>query len=127
MPTRTLPEWETVLSSAARLQRILPDAVLVGGTAAAIHVGHRFSRDADRCPMTWTRSSPHLRNIRTSIRAGTIGGRSGPSVLKSRWRSSTAFARCSNQSAQEEHFSHRDTKITKIFNAICRSRRSPVR
>ena len=47
MPTRTLPEWETVLSSAARLQRILPDAVLVGGTAAAIHVGHRFSRDAD--------------------------------------------------------------------------------
>jgi len=42
-----LPEWERVLSSAARLQRILPDAVLVGGTASAIHVGHRFSQDAD--------------------------------------------------------------------------------
>ncbi|HEY8906073.1 MAG TPA: hypothetical protein VIM63_08540 [Rhodoferax sp.] len=26
-----LPDWELVLSSAARLQRILPDAVLVGG------------------------------------------------------------------------------------------------
>ncbi|WHZ09581.1 MAG: hypothetical protein OJF60_000020 [Burkholderiaceae bacterium] len=42
-----LPDWELVLSSAARLQRILPDAVLVGGTASAIHAGHRFSRDAD--------------------------------------------------------------------------------
>jgi hypothetical protein len=45
--TAPLPDWELVLSSAARLQRILPDAVLVGGTASAIHAGHRFSRDAD--------------------------------------------------------------------------------
>lgn len=42
-----LPDWEAVLSSAARLQQILPDAVLVGGTAAAIHAQHRMSRDAD--------------------------------------------------------------------------------
>jgi hypothetical protein len=49
MPKNTapLPDWELVLSSAARLQRILPDAVLVGGTASAIHAAHRFSRDAD--------------------------------------------------------------------------------
>ena len=49
MPARSapLPEWEAVLSAAAHLQRILPDAVLVGGTAAAIHVGHRRSQDAD--------------------------------------------------------------------------------
>jgi hypothetical protein len=47
MPKNTLPDWDVVLSSAARLQRILPDAVLVGGTAAAIHVGHRLSRDAN--------------------------------------------------------------------------------
>lgn len=45
--TAPLPDWELVLSSAARLQRILPDAVLVGGTASAIHAKHRFSRDAD--------------------------------------------------------------------------------
>jgi hypothetical protein len=45
--TVLLPEWELVLSSAARLQRILPDAVLVGGTASAIHAKHRFSYDAD--------------------------------------------------------------------------------
>lgn len=45
--TASLPEWELVLSSAARLQRILPDAVLVGGTASAIYAKHRFSRDAD--------------------------------------------------------------------------------
>lgn len=49
MPKNTapLPDWELVLSSAARLQRILPDAVLVGGTASAIYAEHRFSRDAD--------------------------------------------------------------------------------
>ena len=48
MPKNTAPpaDWEFVLSSAARLQRILPDAVLVGGTASAIHAEHRFSRDA---------------------------------------------------------------------------------
>ena len=42
-----LPEWEQVLSAAARLQQLLPDAVLVGGTAAGLHAGHRTSRDAD--------------------------------------------------------------------------------
>jgi hypothetical protein len=48
MPKRTsLPDWEEVLSAAARLQQLLPEAVLVGGTAAAIHAHHRFSRDAD--------------------------------------------------------------------------------
>lgn len=47
MSKSTAPDWELVLSSAARLQRILPDAVLVGGTASAIHAEHRFSRDAD--------------------------------------------------------------------------------
>ena len=46
-PTAPLPDWERVLSSAARLQRILPDAVLVGGTAAALHAAHRLSRAAD--------------------------------------------------------------------------------
>ena len=45
--TPTLPEWDRVLSAAAHLQRILPDAVLVGGTAAAIYAGHRLSTDAD--------------------------------------------------------------------------------
>lgn len=46
-PTAPLPDWDLVLSSAARLQGILPDAVLVGGTASAIYAAHRFSRDAD--------------------------------------------------------------------------------
>jgi hypothetical protein len=45
--SNTLPEWEDVLSSAAHLQRILPDAVLVGGTASSLYAGHRISVDAD--------------------------------------------------------------------------------
>jgi len=47
MPKNTLPDWERVLSAAARLQRFIPHAVLVGGTASAIYAKHRFSRDAD--------------------------------------------------------------------------------
>jgi hypothetical protein len=42
-----LPEWELLLRAAAQLQRILPDATLVGGTAAALEAGHRRSLDAD--------------------------------------------------------------------------------
>ncbi len=47
MPDKNLPEWEEVLSAAARLQKYLPDAVLVGGTAAAFFAEHRMSVDAD--------------------------------------------------------------------------------
>ena len=46
-PDSEPPAWESVLSSAARLQEILPGAVLVGGTASAIHVSHRLSFDHD--------------------------------------------------------------------------------
>jgi hypothetical protein len=42
-----LPDWERLLRAAARLQGILPDATLVGGTAAAIDAGHRRSMDTD--------------------------------------------------------------------------------
>ena len=47
MPNDILPDWEEVLSAAARLQRILPAAVLVGGTASAVYADHRLSTDAD--------------------------------------------------------------------------------
>jgi hypothetical protein len=47
MPKSTLPDWERVLSSAARRRQILPDAVLVGGTASALYARHRLSTDAD--------------------------------------------------------------------------------
>jgi len=47
MSESNLPEWEQVLSAAAHLQEILPDATLVGGTAVAIFAQHRLSRDAD--------------------------------------------------------------------------------
>ena len=38
---------ERVLRSASRLQEVVPDAVLVGGSAAALHAGHRDSFDHD--------------------------------------------------------------------------------
>lgn len=36
-----------VLESAARLQQVVPDAILVGGSAAALYAGHRESLDHD--------------------------------------------------------------------------------
>ena len=40
-------ELAAVLESAARLQELVPDAVLVGGSAAALYAGHRDSFDHD--------------------------------------------------------------------------------
>lgn len=40
-----LPEWERLLSAAARLQEIVPGAVLVGGTAAVLILRRNATRD----------------------------------------------------------------------------------
>jgi hypothetical protein len=40
-------DWERLLAHAAILQAKVPSAVLVGGTAAALHAGHRVSFDHD--------------------------------------------------------------------------------
>jgi hypothetical protein len=42
-----LAEWERLLSAERHLQALLPGAVLVGGTAAALHARHRTSIDGD--------------------------------------------------------------------------------
>ena len=42
-----LPDWERLLAAERHLQYLIPGAVLVGGTAAAIHAAHRISMDAD--------------------------------------------------------------------------------
>lgn len=44
---RDQPQWEQVLAAAARLQSLVADAVLVGGSAAASHAQHRVSFDDD--------------------------------------------------------------------------------
>lgn len=47
MSERLIPEWDALIASAAHLQKIIPDAVLVGGTAAASYAHHRVSMDHD--------------------------------------------------------------------------------
>lgn len=49
MPSRDnmQPAWEKLLAHAALLQARIPNAILVGGTAAALHAGHRVSFDHD--------------------------------------------------------------------------------
>jgi hypothetical protein len=47
MPGLARPDLVRVLESAARLQEVIPDAVLVGGSAAALWASHRTSFDHD--------------------------------------------------------------------------------
>jgi hypothetical protein len=42
-----LPDWERLLAAERHLQLLVPGSVLVGGTAAALHAGHRVSFDGD--------------------------------------------------------------------------------
>jgi len=42
-----LSDWERLLAAERHLQSLVPGAVLVGGTAAALHAGHRQSLDGD--------------------------------------------------------------------------------
>ena len=42
-----LQDWERLLSAERHLQHLIPGTILVGGTAAAIHAGHRVSLDGD--------------------------------------------------------------------------------
>jgi hypothetical protein len=45
--SEALPDWEALLAAERHLQALLPGAVLVGGTAASLHAGHRRSLDGD--------------------------------------------------------------------------------
>ena len=40
-------DWENVISNIARINDILPDAIIVGGTASALYSEHRTSHDTD--------------------------------------------------------------------------------
>ncbi len=42
-----LPDWERLLAAERHVQSLVPGTVLVGGTAAALHLGHRYSEDGD--------------------------------------------------------------------------------
>ena len=53
--SQRLPDWERVLFAAAYLQEVLPDAVLVDGSDAALRAGHRVSVDADHVLTDLTR------------------------------------------------------------------------
>jgi len=46
-PIEDLPDWERLLAAERHLQYLVPGTVLVGGTAAALHAGHRLSMDGD--------------------------------------------------------------------------------
>jgi len=77
---KKLPDWEKLLSVQALFQSHFPESVLVGGTAAALHVGHRISIDADHVlPNLQKRFSEIL--FRIEQEAGWKTSRIEPPVL----------------------------------------------
>jgi hypothetical protein len=42
-----MPDWERLLAAERHVQALVPGTVLVGGSAAALHAGHRTSIDGD--------------------------------------------------------------------------------
>lgn len=76
----TLPEWERLISSQIIFQSHFPEAVLIGGTAAALHAGHRISTDADHVlPDLKARFSEILKKLEQE--AGWRTNRLEPPVL----------------------------------------------
>ena len=47
VPIDGLSDWERLLAAERHLQYLIPGAILVGGTAAALHARHRISMDGD--------------------------------------------------------------------------------
>ncbi len=60
-------DWESLLAAERHLQALLPGTVLVGGTAAALHVGHRASLDG---VLTGIRQLRRVRPLETEEIAG---------------------------------------------------------
>jgi hypothetical protein len=58
------PDWERLLAAERHLQSLVPGAVLVGGTAAALHAGHRKSLDG---VMTGIRQLRRTRALETEV------------------------------------------------------------
>lgn len=46
-PNAYWEKWQQLIEAAADFQGLVPESVLVGGSAAAIHLRHRYSFDAD--------------------------------------------------------------------------------
>ena len=40
-------QWQKLIQAAANFQELLTGSVMIGGSAAAIHLKHRYSFDAD--------------------------------------------------------------------------------
>jgi hypothetical protein len=47
MTGETSSDWERLLAAERHIQALVPGSVLVGGSAAALHAGHRISLDGD--------------------------------------------------------------------------------
>lgn len=50
-PNAYWEKWQHLIEAAANFQGVVPESVLIGGSAAALHLRHRFSFDADHVLM----------------------------------------------------------------------------
>ena len=84
MPGGMTPEqaaWHALLLSAARLQRAVPGAVLVGGTAVALLANHRYSTDADHVVADLKERYDQVRGHLENLEGWSTARASRPPVL----------------------------------------------
>lgn len=79
--TNAQADWHALLLSAARLQREVRGAVLVGGTAVALQVGHRYSTDADHVVADLTSRYAQVRQHLESLEGWTTARASQAPVV----------------------------------------------
>lgn len=78
--SKALSDWEKLISAQMIFQSHFPECILVGGTAAALHAGHRISIDADYVlPNLKKRFSAILKKVEEE--AGWVTKRLEPPVL----------------------------------------------
>src|ERR1039457_4342770 len=73
-------EWSGILKAGVHAQRLVPGAVCVGGTAAALYAGHRISHDTDR---VLSARRDHFKKVRAQFEPRPEGkpARANPPVL----------------------------------------------
>lgn len=72
-------QWQKLIEAAANFQELLTGSVMIGGSAVALHLKHRYSFDADHILFGSNKGQPSIADSSTyPTTGGAKTGRSRP-------------------------------------------------